>query len=141
MPPADGRQLYLTQFHGDIQEMPTANCGFRVAHGISRNFVGNYGKWPLRTADSALSATFRAIKLRDARDAVSELWISRCPWFPPQSLCEIRVMPPPNCGCRVVNSISRIFVEKYERRRLQSVGIALPMVIRATSSRFEKCRL
>ena len=61
--------------------MPYANCGFRVVSGISRNFVGNYEKFPLRTADFDFRMTFRAIKLRNARNAGYRLRISRCPWF------------------------------------------------------------
>ena len=108
-----------------------------IAMKNTRNAVSK-----LRISRCQLSST----RFRDTRNAVSKLWVPRnfgekyekcriqtakfiiiiiiinCEICVADDISpdfvEIREMPPPNCGSRVANCVSRYFAEKYEKRRL-----------------------
>ena len=119
----------------EMRETRSANCGFRVANNFSRNFIEIYEKCLRQSAEFALSMIFRASLLRNTRDAVPKLRISRSQWNFAQFYREIRETPSANCGFLVVNGNSRNLIEKYEKRRLQTVDSMLSMIFRAISSR------
>ena len=133
------RQRYFTHFYLVIRGTPSRNSGFRVAHGILRNFVEKcekrrlqtldfalplifratplrYEKCRSQTVDSSLSIVFRAISWRNTRNAAGKLRISRCQRYFTQFDGELRGSPSPNCGFQVANRISRNFIEMQGMR-------------------------
>ena len=133
------RQRYFTHFYLVIRGTPSRNSGFRVAHGILRNFVEKcekrrlqtldfalplifratplrYEKCRSQTVDSSLSIVFRAISWRNTRNAAAKLRISRCQRYFTQFDGELRGSPSPNCGFQVANRISRNFIEMQGMR-------------------------
>ena len=120
----------------EIRETPSQNCGFRVANRISGNFIE---KWVKRRFAFVGYAVFCSGTHRGRYSALV-CWGTSRHWCFAQFHREVREMSSPNCGFRVVNGIPRNSTVIYGKRCLQTVGFASPMVFRAISLGWKKCR-
>ena len=94
----------------EMREMPPPKCGFHVACGISRNFSRGYEQCRFRTVDFVSPTIFRAISSRITNNAVSKLRVLLCQRYFAKFFWEIRKMPSPNGGFRVVDFFHAIWL-------------------------------
>ena len=145
------------EFRG-VSWRSTGNAAPELRIARCQSYIAQFRR-DARRAVFTSSMVYFLIPLRNTRDAVSKLRISRVQFQRevremPSPECgfqvfndisrhilEIREMPSANCGLHVVNGIRRNSAEEYEECRLQTADFASSMVFRAIQLTYEKRRV